>query len=505
MKLSLSMIVKNEERFLPGCLESVKSLVDEMVIVDTGSTDGTKDIARSFGAQVYDFEWCDDFSAARNESLAHSTGDWILYLDADERIDKSYHEQIRKFISSGKAEAFLLNLRSKIGTREGAQYHLVSYPRLFRKLKGVSFTGEVHEQVTGSLVTLGARIVRTDVTIDHLGYAQDDEVILRKAKRNRQLLLSQLQKGKNRGYALYQLGQTEIILGEVEQGMTHLNEALKAGGYGKSVEASIYGVIAENKFKAGEYDDALTACSKSLEAAPQQTFAHLMSGEIYLKLAEYREAVDAFQKAVERYTSVVLKGKAAVAVEPVFDADIVYVKLGKAASLAGEVATARKYLKLAADAKRVPGRIAEYLEFLVRNGLQNDALEAAGHFREFENEGWYLRIVSSALIDVGNFSEAIRLLEKISDHDKVSLSSLAKCRMKMNDLEGSDSAFREAMEMGYDEPDGIELHGLVQFKLGRFYEAAATLARVAEINPANERAAKFARAALAQVAAAGAK
>ena len=103
MRLSLSMIVKNEERFLPGCLESVKALVDEMVIADTGSTDGTKEIAISFGAKVIDYPWRNDFSAARNESLRHATGDWILYLDADERIDASYHAFIRKIISSRKA------------------------------------------------------------------------------------------------------------------------------------------------------------------------------------------------------------------------------------------------------------------------------------------------------------------------------------------------------------------------------------------------------------------
>ena len=84
--LSLSMIEKNEESMLPGCLESVKEVVDEIVIVDTGSSDRTKEIARSFGAKIIDFEWVNDFAAARNESLRNCTGEWILYLDADERL-----------------------------------------------------------------------------------------------------------------------------------------------------------------------------------------------------------------------------------------------------------------------------------------------------------------------------------------------------------------------------------------------------------------------------------
>ena len=244
MKLSLSMIVKNEERFLPGCLESVKGLVDEIVIADTGSTDATRDIALGFGAKIVDFAWCNDFSAARNESLKHTAGDWVLYLDADERIEPQHHAAIRKLISSGKADAVLLTLKSKMGTREDAQYHLVAYPRLFRKMKGVRFTGEVHEQVTPSLTEAGARIVPSDVTIEHLGYAQDDDVILEKARRNRTLLLSQIEKSQNYGYALYQLGQTAIVLGNVKAGLGHMEEALAAACSSGSVVGSTHGLTA---------------------------------------------------------------------------------------------------------------------------------------------------------------------------------------------------------------------------------------------------------------------
>ena len=82
------MIVRNEAERLPGCLESVADLVDEIVIVDTGSTDATKAVAARFGAKVkiFDFAWCDDFAAARNESLRRAGGDWVLWLDADDRV-----------------------------------------------------------------------------------------------------------------------------------------------------------------------------------------------------------------------------------------------------------------------------------------------------------------------------------------------------------------------------------------------------------------------------------
>ncbi|MGO9482902.1 MAG: glycosyltransferase [Candidatus Kryptoniota bacterium] len=503
MKLSLSMIVKNEERFLPGCLESVKGLVDEIVIVDTGSTDGTKKIAESCRAKIIDFKWCDDFSAARNESLRHVTGDWVLYLDADERLDKSFHGTVRKLISSGKADAYLLNLKSKIGTKPDSQYHLVSYPRLFKKMKGLAFLGKVHEQITTSLSALRARIAQSDVIIEHLGYAQSDDVIREKAKRNYDLLLAQIERHENYGYALYQLGQTEIVLGEKEKGLRHLDEALAAGGYGKSVTASIYAIIAENKFKGGDCEAALAACDKSLELAQQQTFAHMMKAEIYSKLGEYRKAEDSLLKAVEQYRSSILKGKVATTIEPVFDAHVLYSKVGRAASLAGDIAAAKTYLLKAAEERPYQEKVAPYLEFFLKNGMYHEAIEAAKQFRNFESEDWYLRLVSSALMDAGEFQQAAVMLEKISEHDMVSWSSLANCRLKIGDFEGADSAFRSAVELGYDDAKGLELFGLAQFKLSKFSEAIETLTKVVQLDPSSLRAERFILAARAQLLAVG--
>src|SRR4029450_5445578 len=95
----LSTLGKNEEANLPDCLRSVADLVDEIIIVDTGSTDRTKEVAKQFGAQVFDFPWIDNFAAARNESLSHATCPWILWLDADDRIDEANHQGLRRRLS----------------------------------------------------------------------------------------------------------------------------------------------------------------------------------------------------------------------------------------------------------------------------------------------------------------------------------------------------------------------------------------------------------------------
>ena len=106
--ISLCMIAKNEEKHLEECLNSVKELVDEVIIVDTGSTDKTKQIGKKFNAKIYDFKWIDDFSAARNKSLKHATKDWILVLDADEVLDKEALKVIKdELVKNKENDAFL--------------------------------------------------------------------------------------------------------------------------------------------------------------------------------------------------------------------------------------------------------------------------------------------------------------------------------------------------------------------------------------------------------------
>jgi glycosyltransferase involved in cell wall biosynthesis len=125
------MIVRNEEASLAACLSSVADLVDEIVVVDTGSTDGTKEVAARFGARVLDFPWCEDFAAARNESLPYARGNWILWLDGDEYFDETNRLKLRGLLSNLNAgeTAFMMGQHSR--SHEGLAL-LVHQVRLFR-------------------------------------------------------------------------------------------------------------------------------------------------------------------------------------------------------------------------------------------------------------------------------------------------------------------------------------------------------------------------------------
>ena len=183
--ISLNMIVKDEAEFIEDCLTSVKGVVDEIVVVDTGSSDSTPEIARSLGAQVYSFDWCDDFSAARNEGLAHCTGDWVLTLDADEKLDAETKHFIRKAAANPDADFCYLRLinMSKIGPA-GPEIRTL---RLLRRLDGLRYHGRIHEQPILRRVKPG---FRCDALIRHYGY--DPDVFSGKDKKNRNTRLIEL-------------------------------------------------------------------------------------------------------------------------------------------------------------------------------------------------------------------------------------------------------------------------------------------------------------------------
>ena len=143
VKLSLCMIVKNEKAFLERCLKSVQGLVDEIIVVDTGSRDKTKEIALRFGAKVYDFNWCDDFSLARNEWLKYATGDWILVLDADEMIAQEDFKKIRWLMEQDKFKGYYLCQRNYSNNNTVAEFVYASSAGsddLRKKIKGFSLS-----------------------------------------------------------------------------------------------------------------------------------------------------------------------------------------------------------------------------------------------------------------------------------------------------------------------------------------------------------------------------
>ncbi len=267
------MIVRNESTSLPGCLESVRGAVDEIVVVDTGSTDDTREVAARFGARVFSFPWRDDFADARNESLKHCTGDWVLMLDADERLGPGQAGALRACAADPAAFAYTVLVRGTATLPTGPSVQVMPYERFFRRAPGVRFEGTVHEQIAPSIVRLGGLIKPSSVTVEHLGYGGGVESLGRKAERNRRLLRARLKKNPGDSYACYHLGNMAAMFQNYGEAGTYLRRALASDGLPKPLRAVAWNILAEAELRSGRTVESAACCRSSLALAPVQVAA----------------------------------------------------------------------------------------------------------------------------------------------------------------------------------------------------------------------------------------
>lgn len=358
-KISLCMIVRNEEKFLEQCLNSVKELVDEIIIVDTGSTDRTKEIAARFTDKVFDFKWADDFSAARNESLKWAKGDWILVLDADEVIAKEDLTKIRKLVENQEAVGYILIQRNYFKSLEELDYGSFggirvkgsnesetgfvlaegdSYNeskgmagwlptpivRLFRKAEGAAFSGRVHEDISFSLK---GKIVNTDLPIHHFGKldplawkakgqlyeelgekkaAEEGDYFAyyelgrqylanRKLDLAKEMFLNSISLNEGLWASWYSLGSLELIKGDWALAVKHLE---KAKGLNQKV-VWVYINLGAAYARKREFGLAIENFEAAIRLNPKEASAYKNLGMCYHEQGNREKAYTSFKKAIE--------------------------------------------------------------------------------------------------------------------------------------------------------------------------------------------------------------
>jgi tetratricopeptide (TPR) repeat protein len=222
MLLSAALIARNEEEFLGRCLRSLDGLVDEVVVVDTGSADRTAQIAESQGARVYQRAWTDDFSAARNQALDLARGEWILYIDADESVRAGTADGVRDRLSDPAYVGHRVLLHPRPG--HSGYWEL----RLFRNEPGLRFRGIIHENIWPAIdarrAAVGGRIGQAGLVLDHEGYEGDQH---RKHLRNLPLLERSLAEDPSRVFSWCHLATVRAALGDRDGADQAWTEAMR--------------------------------------------------------------------------------------------------------------------------------------------------------------------------------------------------------------------------------------------------------------------------------------
>jgi glycosyltransferase involved in cell wall biosynthesis len=264
--ISLCMIVKNEEANLPGCLGSVAGLVDEIVVVDTGSTDGTRSVATGFGARVVDFPWVDSFAAARNESIRHATGKWIFWLDADDRLEEESRPKLEALFTGLGDDGLAYAMWTRMLWSSGATT-VADHVRLFRNRPDIRWKYRVHEQLLFGTNWLRIKARQTDIVIRHLGY-RDADRMRSKEERNIPLLEMERRDNPDDPVVLFNLGWTHLRLGRPAEALPHLQRSLKWVPPNLSIVRQLYSLLVRAHEELGQRQESLAMLDEGRRRFP---------------------------------------------------------------------------------------------------------------------------------------------------------------------------------------------------------------------------------------------
>jgi tetratricopeptide (TPR) repeat protein len=375
---------------------SVKDIADEMIVVDTGSTDKTKDIAIAFGAQVFDFLWTDDFSEARNVSLSKASGDWILVLDGDEVLSPADHAALAKIVHSkpGKPVAYSIvtrnytNLVSAQGwtandgsyTREetGTGWHPSAKVRLFSNDKCIQFRNAVHELVEPSLLEAGISIKPCRIPVHHYGKMNADKIAAK-------------------GEDYYLLGRKKLE---------------ETGGNAYAIQE-----LAIQASELQRYSESVELWQKLIDLQPHNALAYFNMGYAHLKLKQYEETIRVSKKALE------LNPELKEAVLNYASSELVIGDIDKA------LTSLRNVLERVPDYPPALGLLAAVLS------VKGERAKAFEGFKKLSKMGYdcveFLYDLADELASEGRYKEAVLLLEaaiESTNTHKDTQALLDRCR-----------------------------------------------------------------------------
>lgn len=406
--LSVCLIVKNEEAYLAECLESIREIADQLVIVDTGSTDRTLDIARSFNAEIYHFDWVNDFSAARNESIKYARCDWVLWIDADERLTKESVPVLKKLLKFEK-QPVIYTIRIKNLQEDKKNFTLSNAHRLFTNHRRIQFTGKIHEQISPSAKKVGADERPCAVVLDHLGYSITGDEKSRKQARNRKILEAEVEVGPKNAYAHFTLAHNYKVDGELELAEKHYKIALGLDQFDTKMKASLLNTYADALFDLGRIDEVAPLIDKSLKLQKRQNAAHFIRYKYLLKLNDLQGAIQALLTIQNQYADIQNHGSG-ISTDLEIDKTTIVKTLGDLYTQSGKwVEAAKCYEECLAAKDDSVNMLRNYFKVLERLEDWHAALDILGKLVQKEGElPPYINAIATILIRMGEFEAALQ-------------------------------------------------------------------------------------------------
>lgn len=299
--LSLCLIVRDAQRPLRAALESARPFMDEMIVVDTGSQDGGRETALEAGARVFDFAWCDDFSAARNDSLDRATGDWIFWMDADDVLPPESGRELRELAAAHPARdaAFWVTVVETSRDTQRTTGH--AHVKLFPRHPAIRFCYHVHEQVAPAVNALGLPIKPSTATVHHAHADRSPQADAARMQRNLRLLMLDLAERPDDPFVLHNLGTTYLFLPEgLGRAAEYLRRSIAGFKTGSSIQLNAYLSLGQAYGTSGDRDAELHTYREALEHFPNDGVLLLRVGGLCERRGLLDEAADCYRTALER-------------------------------------------------------------------------------------------------------------------------------------------------------------------------------------------------------------
>lgn len=313
IKLSACLIVKNEEKQLERCLRSVQPIVDEIVVVDTGSTDRTLEIAEKYGAVIGHFEWCDDFAAARNESLRLATGNWALWIDADEELDPESFTQIREAVMRPQFAGYYMKIVNFMDEKVAANTYVHTAVRLFRKIEGIGFTGRIHEQIVNGFKEKGyIPATLTKGVINHYGYQAAVMNEKKKIERTISMLKKEVEEAPQEPFHWFNLANAYSVAAMTSEAESAGRKCVELIDVDAPYGPAVFQIVASSLVSLHRSEEALPFCELAVEKGYDTVLNEFERAHAYLDLRRYEEGLQAIDRCIAMDWPISLTGDYAI-------------------------------------------------------------------------------------------------------------------------------------------------------------------------------------------------
>ena len=330
MKISACIIVKNEEKNIVRCIESYKSIVNEIIVVDTGSTDKTVEMARKLGAMVYQYRWNDDFAAAKNYALDMANGEWIIFLDADEYFEKGKELNLPKIIKKINNRNGIDGLMVKLYNIDNSESNIIDsiiVVRAFRNNKNIRFEGNIHESIMNNGKDIQCQLIaEKDIKVFHTGYSSN--IIESKVERNLKILEDNISKGIIRPLDYIYLCDCYMSLHKYNMVVKYAREYLKLNNNVIGYNSKPYQLLINALNQVGCATDELkNEINKGMKKFPYHPEFHRSLAAVYSTEKKYQVALETYLNAVklqEEYNDVEVNNVPSIMFDIYYNIGILY-------------------------------------------------------------------------------------------------------------------------------------------------------------------------------------